>query len=72
MKNNTDDLNTKVEEACKKLDAAGGIHECSDTDWQAFGNTMDKELARSQAYADEMNDIIKMISPNNKEGRQDA
>lgn len=64
---NIDNLGQKVKEACDQLDAAGGIGKCSDADWQAFGAAMDKELMRSKAYREEMNDIIKMINPNSKD-----
>ncbi len=72
MKHNIDDLGDRVKEACNDLTNAGGVKDATEEDWQAFGAAIDKQLERSRAYRDEMNDIMKMINPNSKESKQDS
>lgn len=63
MKHNIDNLSTKVKEACDTLVKAGDVNGATEEDWEAFKQTMDEQLARSEAYTAELkNDIASFVN----------
>lgn len=62
---NIDNLSDNISTACNDLREAGGLA-CSDKEWDAFTDAMDKEFKRSQAYIkasmDEADEMMKQIT----------
>lgn len=63
MKHNIDNLSIKVKEACNTLLKAGGANGASEEDWEVFKNSIDEQMAKSEAYLAELkNDVAGFVN----------